>query len=193
VNTTFEPEDDQPRWAAVYNRIRDLSPGDIATYDELSEWAGVDVSKNNRSSVYQAIKVLQREDHRTMECVPGQGYAVVPASAHADLAKKHNRRAGRQLNKAIGKVQSADRNYLTPAEAKRMDEMETAYAQQRGMILRLEKRVDKTEVAIQEARERDRQAKGSIAQLSQEKDALATEVRKRLARLEQIILERQSA
>jgi hypothetical protein len=189
----FEAEDQQPRWARVYNGIRALKTGEAATYHQLSEWAGVDVTGTNRACVYEAIRFLQRKDHRTLACIPTVGYMVVPASAHEDLAKKHNKKAGRQLREAIGKVQSADRNYLTPAEARRMDSMEVDLSRQRHMIIGLSRRLDRTETAIKEARQRDREAKGTIAQLSEEKDALATEVRERLARLEQVLLDRTAA
>ena len=148
----FEPKGPQPLWELVYDRIRTLSVGDTITYAELSRILGGRGIEACRAPLYKAMQVLEREDKRTLDNVRDTGYRVVEAVEHERLARRHHRKSHRQLRKALGKVQSADRSKLTPEERRRFDRMEITLSRQADMIRRLDAKVERIDQAIKDAR-----------------------------------------
>ncbi|HEX7461746.1 MAG TPA: hypothetical protein VF317_06205 [Dermatophilaceae bacterium] len=116
----FEIKGDRPRWETVYDLFHGANVGDVITHDALSEALGYDVL-TDRSPVYKATEVLQREDRRTTANVKGRGYRIAAAREHAPLAEDRQRRARRQIRRGKATVTHVNVAELTPAEARHND------------------------------------------------------------------------
>lgn len=150
----FERKGDKPRWQMVYEGLRNLKVGDIVSYEVLSRWAGVDMvsTVGNRQCVYDAMKVLQREDKRTIINVRGVGFRIAHASEHIGEGQKHRLKGYRQLVKAHDKVAYVDHNHLTAEESRTAEERALAYSKQAQMLRGLERRQDRSREALEASR-----------------------------------------
>lgn len=92
----FEPKGDVAQWVPIYQMVRALEPGDLATYEDLEE---VGFDRIARAPLYRAVRELEREDKRTLRVEQNAGYRVCHASEHLSLVQGRRKRASRQLRK----------------------------------------------------------------------------------------------
>jgi len=147
----FRPKGDQPEWRLIYDEFRKHGPGDVVTYQRLSEVLGRDFVAS-REPLQRAIRELEKADHRTLVCQRRTGYRIAAAAEHEQLAHAHSRRSRRQLTKAVAKARSANRAELTPDQVRRLDNLEVHLSQQAAMLARLDARDKQREAEIKELR-----------------------------------------
>jgi hypothetical protein len=158
----FTPKADRAEWRVVYDEARKLEPGQVLTYQRLSQLLGRDFTAG-RVPVTRAIRELEAADSRTLVCVRGQGYRIAAATEHEHLARQHSARSRRQLDKAAAKARSANRAELSAEQARRLDELEMQFNQHAGMLRRLDARDRQRAAEIKQLR---RDTSGDIAGLS---------------------------
>jgi hypothetical protein len=165
----FRPKGDLPEWRLIYDEFRKHRPGDVVTYQQLTEILGRDF-RASRVPLQRAIKELENADHRTLVCERGTGYRIASAAEHEQLAHLHSKRSRRQLTKAVAKARSANRAELTSDQAHRLDNLEVHLSQHAGMLARLNARDRQRAAEIQQLR---RDTSGDIAGLSDQVTRLA--------------------
>lgn len=165
----FEATGDRPRWCPIYDLLVTVEPGQVLTYEELSETAGKDI-RQCRHRLYAAQKALERNDKRTLECVPRKGYRVVFAGEHERLAGQHRRRARKQIGRARRRVSSADRTQLAQDQRERLDVMASTLAWHENLLSRNAARIEEVDEARKETQ---RENKADVAALSARVEQLA--------------------
>lgn len=147
----FRPRGERAEWRMLYDEFRKHSPGQVITYQQLSQVLGRDI-RASRAPVQRAMKELENADHRTLICERGTGYRIAAATEHEHLARVHSRRSRRQLGKAVAKARSADRGELTPEQARRLDDLQAHLSEHAGMLARLDKRDQQREAELKALR-----------------------------------------
>jgi hypothetical protein len=154
---------DNPQWKRVYDLFASADVDSVVTYDELDAALERDFRADGRPGLDKAVKRLEADLSRTVECVIGKGYRVVRAEEHERLARVHQRKARRQVGKAKRKVNSADRAQLNGDQCKRLDDLEANLAQQATILRRTSRRVEE----VDSARKQDtRRVNEELAMLS---------------------------
>lgn len=138
---------DNPQWKQVYDLLSASDVDDVVTYDQFDAVLERDFRADGRPGLDKAVKRLEADLSRTVECVTGKGYRIVRAEEHERLARKHQKKARRQVGKAKRKVTSADRGQLTGDQCKRLDDLETNLAQQATILRRTSRRVEEVDTA----------------------------------------------
>lgn len=165
MSTAFRPKADRAEWRMVYDDLATLDAGDVITYERLDEILGRPFI-DGRGPIYRATRELEKVNRRTMTAVANVGYRVVTATEHEDLARHHHRKSRRQIRKALGKAQSADRSKLTAEQAERIDSVELSLSRQAEMIRRLDTRVGKVEGVVKNVSSKQDQSAEQIAKLT---------------------------
>lgn len=154
----FQPEGEKARWKYIYDLLSVIPEEQVATYEELAEEIGIEKSDPNlrvkvQMAVRRATTELERNNHRTVESVRGQGYRVVKPEGHMDLAKLHHKKAGRSLVRGQAKVASVDLNRIEDPEVRKgFETMALAFGQQIEFNKRMEKKSKKQDWAIEQLR-----------------------------------------
>lgn len=125
----FRPLGAQARWRSAYDRFLAAAPGDLITYVELAELMDVPLSRLSviQQAVRHATARLERDDHRTVETVTGQGYCVAGVEGHLRGGVAHSRKANRSLARGLSKVVSCDLNTVDDPEIRRRFELVGSY------------------------------------------------------------------
>lgn len=127
-------DDRRPKWMPVYEHLRTLGYNDAATYEHLSEIAGVEDIRGHRGFVLRACRELEREDRKTLICIENYGYRVADPTEHEHLGRSHRGRAIRQLQREYGR-RAATPFELLPAEAAERQRGELLRARRAAEIL----------------------------------------------------------
>lgn len=141
----FRPKGEYPQWRIIFDRLAAMNIGDVVTDIELQELVPDTTMASIRGSFIRAQKTMELDHKRTFDRVRLIGYRMVEAPEHLDLARRHHKKAKRQVAKAIGKAASADRSLLDREARRRIDEIEESLRRQQEMISRLDQRQSKTE------------------------------------------------
>jgi len=168
---------DNPQWRKVYDLLANAEVNHVITYTQLDNATGTDFRAASRPGLDKAIKTLEREKSRTIECVRNEGYRIVRADEHERLANHHQKKARRQVARAKRKVTSADRRALTGDQCRRLDDLETNLAQQASILRNTSRRVD----ALAAARQQDnRRVNEELAMLNQAVETLHARIENRI-------------
>lgn len=173
----FRPSGERARWRILYEMLCSLNVDDTITYEEMGEEIGLDPAEQ-RHQIQMALRRAAREyeevDKRALDVIPNVGYRVVRAPEHLRLADRHQRKAGRSLQRGHSKVVNVDFN-LVDAETRRAFEVVgRAFALQMDFNRRMAYRQGQTEKALQ-----------AMSEHTERTDAEIADLRARLERLEQ--------
>lgn len=95
----------------MYDEICQVPTGGTITYDTLGAALGLDPQKD-RHTIQMAVRRAAMEhevmDSRALDSVRNTGYRVVHAPEQLTLASRHQRKAGRSLERARSKVDHVD-------------------------------------------------------------------------------------
>ncbi len=192
----FKPIGEVARWVPVYENLRDLEPGEVVTYAQLSELAGIDI-RQDRSPFVRACTELLNKHGRTLINVQEVGYRVLRASEHGDVAKYQTKKASRRMRAAIALLEKADRNHLTPQQGAAYDARAQALQAAQDMTNRLAQHRADFRKDLLEAREESQRAREEAKALRRETKETTAELAERvdkqgqtLARLQQILMDR---
>src|SRR6266542_3824990 len=101
-------EDGRALWNVVHDylcgRLDDgsLSVGDTVPHRILLEAAGLDSPATAYySAVSRTVRELQKDRHRSLRVVRGQGYQVIAGKAHMESGEVHHTRARKSMGKAL--------------------------------------------------------------------------------------------
>jgi len=158
----FQVKGDRPQWQTVYERLASMRIGDTITYAEMAALLPDAAGGSIRGAFNRAVRQMEDERKRSFTNVRSVGYKMVDANEHEGLARRHHKKAKRQLATARRKAHSADRSLLSREERSRLDAVELNLARQQEMTSRLDARV-KTE---------SRERKAADAELSERVDRL---------------------
>lgn len=177
----FQPEGDRARWRVLYDLLCEAKVGEIVTYQEMAEALGLD-PKADRSKVQLAMRraaaELETQDQRAVDVVANAGYRIVEPEAQLNLAKRHQRKAGKSLKRGHSKVVHVDFNGMEPDVRKAFEVVAGAFAAQIDFNRRLSVRQENLEAAVEAV------TKQSEVQ-QQRTDEELTALRERLRRLEE--------
>lgn len=108
------------RWEVIYPLYSCRPVGTEVLYEQ-AESLGVDL-RSDRTPIYRVISELEAREGRTLINIPGVGYRVAHAHEHVKLSKRRERRAAKQIRKAIATANATRREELTPEQLRELDE-----------------------------------------------------------------------
>jgi hypothetical protein len=148
----YPPRGEVAEWRMLYDEFRKHDPGQVVTYQRLSEVLGRDFRASGRAALKRTIRELETADHRTLVCARGEGYRIAAAAEHESLARVHSERSRRQLGRAAAKARSANRAELTADQIRRLDDLELHFSEHAGMLARLSNRDRQRAAELKELR-----------------------------------------
>lgn len=143
--TSVGPE---PQWQVVYNRLITMEIDDVFTYTELQGMFPDMEFSLARAIFFQARKYVLRDRHRAFENVRNVGYKMVHPREQGRLATTHEKKARSQNNRALTLVTQVDHSMLTPAERKRISDLEMHYRNIRRFLKQLSSRQERLEQRV---------------------------------------------
>ena len=176
----FEPAGEQARWRVLYDLLREANVGEVVTYDEMAEALElhpVDDRTRVQLAMRRAAQELETVDRHAVEAITNKGYRIVEPERQMDLARRHQRKAGRSLKRGHSKVTNVDFNGMDPDVRSAFEVMAGAFAAQIDFNRRLSARQEKLEAVVESVTQR------SDEHQQRTDDELAA-LRARLARLE---------
>jgi len=165
----FVARGDKAQWQVVYDHLASMQIDEVVKYAELEALLPDAGEGSWRSAFTRAVREMEDVHKRTFDNVRGVGYRMVAAREHEQLARKHHKRASRQLKRSVRKAHSADRSKLTREERVRLDAIELNLSRQVEMTRRLESRVTRVEEELKDTR---RVQKTDTAALSDKVDRI---------------------
>jgi hypothetical protein len=179
----FEPAGEQARWRIIYDILQVTPVDGIVTYEQLGEALDLDPDKDRHSiqmAMRRAAQEHERRNKHAVDAVPNEGYRVVKAGAHLDLARHHGRKAGRSLQRGHSKAVNVDLSEVEDPEVRKALELTAqAFSLQMDFNRRFAVRQERLENAIREitdvqAADRERSA-DEVAKLQERIERLERE------------------
>jgi coenzyme F420-reducing hydrogenase delta subunit len=175
----FRPAGEVARWRLLYELLETARPGDIVTYEDLGEAIDLDPGTDKgrhaiQMSIRRAAKELLREQLHAVESVPTVGYRVVEPGGQVELARTHQGKAVRALERGHDAVTFLDVTALEPDIRRGVELMARAFLAQRQTMSALDVRQRRLEAALE-----------SVSSQSTKTAEQVAELRARLERLEQ--------
>ncbi|AEK09417.1 hypothetical protein LITTLEE_33 [Mycobacterium phage LittleE] len=187
----FEPKGTVSRRQMVLDVIEETPYGEIVPYEALEIALGVD-RQGVLVAVNQAKSSAQKEFKKSLVAVRNVGYRVLNPGEELELAKVHQRRGRRQTKKAKSAVVNADYAKLTDLERVKYD----IAVQTVAALERFERRAD-LRYASRERLDSFIKEQSTLNSKTGERinktDNEVSELKSRLARLEFLMNERDSA
>lgn len=177
----FEPAGDRARWRAIYEILQAAPVDTIVTYEELGKALDLDPDEDRHAiqmAVRRAAQEYERQDKHAVDAVPNEGYRVVKADAHLDLARHHQKKAGRSLKRGHSKAVNVDLSEVADPEVRKALELTAqAFSLQMDFNRRFAVRQEQLEKAVHEIAD----TQGADRQRSADEVA---KLRERIERLE---------
>lgn len=176
----FEPIGKQARWKTVYDLLKRTPTGTVVTYKQLADELGLDAVRHRdaiRGAVIRAAKEHEEKDKRAIQVVRGEGYRPVDARVNIELARKHQKRAGRSLVRGHSKAVNVDLNGVEPTVRAALETLGHAFVLQMDFNKRFEGKQAKLEETVREIADSQAEDRKRTAEE-------VAELRARLARLE---------
>lgn len=178
--TPFEPIGETARWRILYDMLRDREVDDVLTYKEMGEALELD-PEADRSRIQMAFRrsaiQLERDDNRAVDVIQNVGYRIVPAPEHLRLARRHQRRSRKELDRGASKVTHVDLSGVDAETRKAFQVVAAAFSMQQEMLRRMDVKHDRLTKVVEQESEARRE--------SQERtDVEVAELRARLEKLE---------
>jgi hypothetical protein len=160
----------------LYDLLRVRQVGDLVDYPTMAEALELDPVKDRTAiqlAMRRAAQELETEDKHAVDAVSGVGYRIVEPTAHLDLARRHQRKAGRSLARGHSKAVNVDFNAVDPETRRAFEVVASAFAAQMDFNRRMDVRQRNLERAVEAVTQRSERTNEELATL-----------RARLARLE---------
>jgi hypothetical protein len=177
----FTPRGDSARWRIIYNLLKPLDIGDVLTYEEMGKALDLDPRRERvtiQLAMRRAAQELEEVEKRAVDVVTNEGYRVVEPKEHLMLARRHQKRANRQLSRGQSKVINVDFNLIDPETRKAFEVIAGAFAAQIDFNQRMDIRQANLEAAVRAVTQQTEQ------HLERTADEIE-ELRARLRRLEE--------
>lgn len=164
----FTPVGAVARWRVIYDLMRVAKVGEIVTYVAMATALELHPDQDRTTiqlAVRRAVKELETEDRRTAKCVPNRGYQVVEPGVQLDLARHHQGKAGRALQRAHSKAVNVDFNGMDAGVRQAFELVGQALAAQIDLSRRLSVRTERLEKALSSTTERGQRTEAEVAAL----------------------------
>lgn len=176
MTAAFQPLGDVARWRTLYNQLLSrANHGDVITYDRMGQVLGLDPQADRHAiqmAVRRASKELEQADKMALDSVPNEGYRVVQAVEHIELARRQQRRSHRALSRGHSKVVNVDFTGMEPEVRKAFDVMASAFSMQMDFNRRIDVRQRNLESATQAVAQRQERTEEELRELRERLDAL---------------------
>lgn len=150
----FQPAGQQARWRTLYALLEDRQAGAIVTYQELA--AAIEVEPDTaygrhavQMAMRRAAKHLLTEQLRAVESVPNVGYRIAEPGGQIELARGHQGKAVRSLERGHDAVTYLDVSALDPDLRRGVELMARAFLAQREAVRALDVRQRRLEAALE--------------------------------------------
>jgi hypothetical protein len=174
----FIPADGVARWQIVYDLLVQAATGTIVTYEDLGKALRLDPD-GERHAIQMAVRRAAREhevkDNRALDAVPNVGYRIVTAPEHLTLARRHQRKAGRSLERGRSKVEHVDLSGLDADTRHAFTVVAQAFALQADFNRRLDIRQKRLEQQVASATSAQEHTAEEIAELRARLEKLEAE------------------
>jgi hypothetical protein len=174
----FEPAGDRARWRVVYELLAEAAVDETVTYERLGEALGLD-PVTGRHAIQMAVRRAAREhevrDNRALDAVPNVGYRIVRVPEHLDLARRHQRKAGKALERGRSKVDHVDLSGVDGDTRRAFEVVAQAFALQADFNRRLDIRQKKLEQQVAAATSAQEHTAEEIAELRARLEKLEAE------------------
>lgn len=171
----FKPAGDRARWRMVYDVLRHADIGDVITYEALAEALGLDPGKD-RHKVQMAVRRASVDfldtDKRALDVVIDEGYRVVDASGHLLLARRHQSKASKSLERGHSAATNVDLSGVEPQTRHALEVVAQAFALQMDYNRRLDVRQKRLEDALADVTERSGRTEAEVAELRERLERL---------------------
>lgn len=168
----FEPKDGIAQWQALYALLRAAAVDDVVTYVDLAD--AIDADKASvQSAIRRAAHELETIDKRAITAVKNVGYRIVKPEEHLDIAKTHQRKSTRALERGHSTTTNVDMNGMEPDVRKAFETVAMAFSLQMEFNRRTDVRQSKLEDQL-----------AAIHPKVERTEAEVAELRERLAKLE---------
>ena len=144
-----------PTWRSAATRLFEyiertgMDPDTTYSYHELSAVVEQDITKN-RSPVYQAIPLLEKQHKRTLVVVPTVGYRVAAANESPGLARRRVTRSQGQIRKGLHTARHTDESRLTQEERHELHRCQQGLEALRQEMARVKRRMGVVEGRLDE-------------------------------------------
>lgn len=171
----FAPAGHTARWRILYGLLTELDPGETLTYEAMAEALDLDPHRDRakiRSAITRAAAEHEVEDKRALQVVPNVGYRVADAGEHIRLARDHQRKSSRSLERGHSKVVNLDRTRLDPATRKLAELIGLAFQAQQDFNRRFDVRQQNLEQAVEMITKRGDRTEDELLEMRQRMDRL---------------------
>jgi hypothetical protein len=172
----YQPIGERARWRVLYEMLQAAQVDEVVKYEDMATVLDLDADDDRHAihvSFRRAAKEYEQEDSRAVEVIPNVGYRIVEPDEHLRLAKGHQRKAGKSLERGQSKIVNVDLNGLDPEVRRAFEVTARAFALMLDYNRRLDTRQDRLEAALDGMTNRTARTEDEIAEL-----------KSRLARLE---------
>lgn len=172
----FEPAGAQARWRTLYELLGATAVGEVLDYETMAKALELDAEGDRHAiqvAMRRASKELETKNGHATEAVPNAGYRVVEPEDHLKIARTHQQKASKSLQRGHSKVVNVDLNGVDPEVRKAFQVVASAFAMQMEFNRRTDVRQKKLEDALK-----------SVQEQSTRTDEEVAELRARLERLE---------
>ena len=174
----FEPVGDRARWRVVYDLLVKAATDETITYEDLGDALDLDPA-NDRHTIQMAVRRAAKEhevkDSRALDVVPNVGYRIVRVPEHLDLAQRHQRKAGKSLERGRSKVDHVDLTGVDGDTRRAFEVVAQAFALQADFNRRLDIRQKRLEKQVASATSAQEHTAEEIAELRARLEKLETE------------------
>lgn len=164
----FRPSGERARWRILYELLLGLEVEDVIEYETMGDAINLDPDKQ-RHQIQMAVQRAGREylevDKRALEVIPNVGYRIVRAPEHLRLADKHQRKAGRSLQRGHSTVVNVDFNLIDGETRRAFEVVGRAFAMQMDFNRRMAYRQGQTEKALRDVTNRTERTDAELADL----------------------------
>lgn len=174
----FDPIGDRARWRVLYDLLLGKELGELLSYREMGQALGLNYLKDRHTiqmSFRRASKEYEQENSRAVEAVPNKGYRIVEPKEHLRLAKTHQKKSGKSLERGHSKVTHVDLNGVDPEIRKAFEVTARAFSVLMDFNRRLDTRQTKLEDAIDSMTTRHSRTEEELAELRARLERLESE------------------
>jgi hypothetical protein len=164
----FQPKGVTARWRLIYQELRSVDIGDVVTYERLGEVLELDPEGDRhriQMAVRRAAEQYLKDDKRALDSVPNEGYQVVDASGHLQLARRHQSKSSKELVRGHAKSVNVDLSGVAPEVKHALEVVARGFAVQMDFNRRFDVRQKRLEEALATVNERTGRSEAEIAEL----------------------------
>jgi hypothetical protein len=174
----FDPVGERARWRVVYDLLAKADADETITYEDLGDALDLD-PVSDRHAIQMAMRRAAKEhevkDNRALDVVPNVGYRIVRVPEHLDLAQRHQRKAGKSLERGRSKVDHVDLSGADPDMRRAFEVVAQAFALQADFNRRLDIRQKRLEQQVASATSAQEHTAEEIAELRSRLEKLEAE------------------